>query len=160
MAYAFFEQNVGFLQKIAEDDTHKAYIEHSHPLSVVKTISTAEFEKVKYGLQKPTLDIASGNISWGYDGIDGDAAVEGTDNEQLGYSAEDQITGDIAGMIGVIDQSINEFPDSGMVPALNTYKAALQGFDTSSVSLPTTGIFARTLESAGVSPVYVALQIA
>lgn len=160
MAYAFFEQNAGFLQKIAGDDTHKAYIEHSHPLSVVKTISTAEFEKIKYGLQKPTLDITSGNISWGYDGIDGDIAVEGISTEELGYSLEDQISSDISGMIVVIDQSISNFPDSGMVPALNTYKSALQGFDTSSVSLPSTGILARTLESSGVSPVYVSLQIA
>ena len=39
MAYALFEQNVGFLQKIASDDTHLAYIKHSHPLSIQKTIT-------------------------------------------------------------------------------------------------------------------------
>ena len=46
-----------------------------------------------------------------------------------------------------------------MVPALNTFKSALQGFDTSSVSMPTTGVLAKTLDANGISPAYIALQI-
>ena len=159
MAYALFEQQTGFLQKIASDDTHLAYVKHSHPLSIEKTITEAEFIKVRSGISYPKVDVASGNISWSNEGIDEEEANEGTDNESLGYGEKAQLDSDIAGLIVAIDQSVAEWPNSGMVPALNTFKSALQGFDTSSVSMPTTGILAKTLDANGISPAYIALQI-
>ena len=119
-----------------------------------------EFNKVRFGISYPQVDVASGNVSWSNDGIDEEEANEGTDNESLGYGEKAQLDSDIAGLIVAIDQSVADWPNSGMVPVLNTFKSALQGFDTSSVSMPTTGVLAKTLDAKGISPAYIALQIA
>lgn len=151
MAYGIFEQQVGFLIKIAANDTHKNYVMQQHPFALPKQITDEEFQKLKLGISNVSINPETEVLIWNHD-----YTMESPVTE---YPSVEYFENDKNTMISEIDLFLSKYPNNGMVAELQSYKSALNNLDYSSIVFPKRGNFITVITELGLTTNYSARQI-